>query len=113
MSITLSNTGKFPIHDIEVLDRVRADIPITSGKNQYAITGIIKPGETRIFLYTIRPPKAGAFDLGSAIVMYADTDGNYHKMISNTAGIEVIEPLLKSSTDPVSDWLSTIQSWFT
>ena len=55
----------------------------------------IKAGESRTFQYTIRSRDTGKFDLGQATATYADEEGNYHTVKSNSPMVEVMVPLEK------------------
>lgn len=116
VSIILSNTGQFPIHDIEILDILPPEIALIDGKTQYTIPGIIESNDTRILEYTLRPEKAGVFILNATQAMYADQEGNYHKISSNSVEINVIEPLFPPTDapkppNPLLDTFLSFRSW--
>lgn len=116
VSITLSNTGQFPIHDIEILDTLPREFSLTSGKSQYAIPGVIESNETRILEYSIKPQKAGLYTLNVTQVMYADHEGNYHKISSNPVEVDVIESLIsptykQEQSNPLQELISYFGSW--
>ncbi|MCK4475109.1 MAG: DUF11 domain-containing protein [Methanophagales archaeon] len=93
VTITIENTGTTTLSDIEVVDSLPADFDFVSGEksNKY---GMLKPGESRTFQYTIQSREAGKFDLGQATATYADEEGNYHTVKSNSAMVEVMAPLV-------------------
>jgi PGF-CTERM protein len=62
----------------------------TSGKY-----GSLKPGESRTLQYTIESGDTGKFDLGQATATYADEEGKYHTVNSNSPMVEVLSPLEK------------------
>jgi PGF-CTERM protein/uncharacterized repeat protein (TIGR01451 family) len=94
VKITVENTGTTTIKDIEVVDTPPADFDFVSGDTS-AKYGILKPGESRTFQYTLRSGDTGKFDLGQATVTYADEEGNYHTVESNSPMVEVMAPLEK------------------
>jgi hypothetical protein len=57
--------------------------------------GILKPRESRTFQYALRSEDTGKFDLGQATATYADKEGNYHTVKSNSPMVEVLVPLEK------------------
>ena len=98
ISISLQNLGKSPIHDIEILDDVSSDFPVTEGSTQYSISQILEPGEIRILTYSVRAEKEGSFILNRTKVMFADEEGNYQIIESNAPEITVLSPLIRKST---------------
>jgi len=94
VKITVENIGTTTIKDIEVVDTLPADFDFISGETSGKY-GILKPGESRTFQYTIRSRDTGKFDLGQATSTYADEEGNYHTVESNSAMVEVLPPLEK------------------
>jgi hypothetical protein len=103
VTITLTNTGTTPVHDIEILDETRPEFPVTGGVTQYALPQILEPNETRIFSYTVQGIKAGRYVLNKTQVMYAGEDGNYQRGASNAPVVVVLEPLIAQDTqNPVS-----------
>ncbi len=89
--IKLENTGITTISDIEVADILSPDF-IISGETSKRFE-ILKPGESRSFGYQIQSTSAGKFDMGQATALFADEDGNYHTVKSNSPMVEVIEPI--------------------
>lgn len=94
VKITFENTGTATIKDIEVVDTPPADFDFVSGETSGKY-GILKPGESRTFQYTLRSGDTGKFDLGQATATYADEEGNYHTVKSNSPMVEVLAPLEK------------------
>lgn len=94
VKITIENTGTTTISDIEVVDTPSTEFDFVSGETSDKY-GSLKSGESRTFQYTIRSKDAGKFDLGQATTIYADEEGNYHTVKSNTPMVEVITPLEK------------------
>jgi PGF-CTERM protein/uncharacterized repeat protein (TIGR01451 family) len=94
VKITVENTGTTTIKDIEVVDTPPADFEFVSGDTS-AKYGSLKPRESRTFQYTLRSGDTGKFDLGHATATYADEEGNYHTVKSNTPLVEVISSLEK------------------
>jgi uncharacterized repeat protein (TIGR01451 family) len=94
VKITVENTGTTTISDIEVVDTPSTELDFVSGETSDKYRSI-KSGESRVFQYTIRSKDAGKFDLGQAAAIYADEEGNYHTVKSNTPMVEVITPLEK------------------
>lgn len=92
IKIELENTGISELNDIEISDPVDPDFEFISGETQ-ARYARIKPGESRYFQYTVQSISSGKFDLGPAIIQYADKTGNYSVMRSNSPIIEVMLPL--------------------
>lgn len=94
VKITVENTGTTTIKDREVVDTPPADFEFVSGDTS-AKYGILKPRESRTFQYTLRSGDTGKFDLGQATATYADEEGNYHTVKSNSPLVEVMSPLEK------------------
>ena len=94
VKITVENTGTTTIKDIEVVDTPPADFDFVSGDTS-AKYNILKPRESRTFQYTLRSGDTGKFDLGQATATYADEEGNYHTVKSNSPLVEVLAPLEK------------------
>lgn len=90
--IKLENTGITTVRDTEVADNPSPDF-IISGETAKRFE-ILKPGESRSFGYTIQSTAAGKFDMGQATALFADEDGNYHTVNSNSPMVEVIEPII-------------------
>jgi Translocon-associated protein beta (TRAPB). len=57
--------------------------------------GSLKSGESRTLQYTIESKNTGNFDLGQATATYADEEGNYRTVNSNSPMVEVLAPLEK------------------
>ena len=95
VSVTFTNTGNGPLHDIQILDPTLPELPVFSGKNQTVTSQSLMPNETRILVYSIQATKEGRYSLPPAIVLYAGEDGNYHTVTSNSPTIEVIAPLVR------------------
>ena len=94
VKITVENTGTTTIKDIEVVDTLPADFDFVSGDTS-AKYDSLKPRESRTFQYTLRSGDTGKFDLCQATATYADDEGNYHTVESNSPLVEVMAPLEK------------------
>ena len=94
VKITIENTGTTMIKDIEVVDTLPADFDFVSGDTSSKYR-ILKPGESRTFQYTLRSGDTGKFNLGQATATFADEEGNYHTVKSNSPMVEVMSPLEK------------------
>jgi uncharacterized repeat protein (TIGR01451 family) len=103
ITITLTNNGTTPVHDIEIRDGIRPELPVESGDTQYKLPGVLQPGETRIFSYTVQGTIPGRYVLNRTQVLYAGEDGNYHQLSSRSPLLTVLEPLIpEESQAPVS-----------
>jgi Translocon-associated protein beta (TRAPB) len=96
VTIVLTNTGKAPVHDIEILDSSPSDFPVVTGETQYEIPQQLEPNETRTLRYSVLAAKPGRYVLNKTQVMYAGADGNYYRTTSNAPVAVVLEPLLTS-----------------
>jgi PGF-CTERM protein/uncharacterized repeat protein (TIGR01451 family) len=94
VKITVENTGTTTIKDIEVVDTPSADFDFVSGEASGKY-GSLKSGESRTLEYTIESKNTGKFDLGQATATYADEEGNYQTVKSNSLMVEVLSPLEK------------------
>ena len=94
VKVTTENTGTTTIKDIEVVDTPPADFDFASGETSGKY-GSLKSGESRTLQYTIESKNTGKFDLGQATATYADEEGNYHTVKSNSPLVEVMAPLEK------------------
>ncbi len=94
VKITVENTGTTAIKDIEVVDMLSANFEFVSGETSGKY-GNLMPGESRTFQYTLRSGDTGKFDLGQTTATYADEEGNYHTVKSNSPKVEVLSPLEK------------------
>ena len=98
VTITISNTGVYPVHDIEILDPSLPEFPVVAGVTQYAIPGSLMPNETRFLQYTMNATVPGHYTFGRTQVMFAGADGNYRRIASNAPGVDVIAPLIPPQT---------------
>ncbi|MGB7787592.1 Kelch repeat-containing protein [Methanoregula sp.] len=112
VTITLTNSGLTPIHDIEVVDEPLPEFPVLSGQIQYTIPQMLLPNETRILIYTINATNPGKYTFNGTSVMYAGDDGNYHVIHSNASTVIVLKPLIPSPTPDQSFDLGRIISDF-
>ena len=93
VKITVENTGTMVINDIEVVDTPSADFDFVSGDTSARYAILLKPGESKTFQYTILLRDTGDFDLGQATATYADEEGKYHTVKSNSPMVEVLAAL--------------------
>ena len=98
VTITFTNTGTTPVHDIEIMDTIIPEFTLTSGKTHIATPQTLMPNETRVLTYTVRANKPGEFTLPPASVLYAGEDGNYEKTMSNSPRVTVLAPLLSRNS---------------
>lgn len=92
VKITVENTGTTTIRDIEVVDTPSNDFDYVKGETSSKYADL-KSGESRSFQYTIESIDAGKFDLGQATATYAEGEGNYHTVESNSPMVDVLAPL--------------------
>jgi hypothetical protein len=97
ITITLTNHGTTPVHDIELVDETIPEFPVITGDTTYVIPSVIQPNETRIISYTVTGTKPGRYTLGKARVMYAGDDGNYHRISSGAPSVVVLESLISEN----------------
>lgn len=95
VKVTMKNTGNMEINDIEVVDMPPADFDLVSGDTS-ALYTILKLGESKTFEYTILSRDTGEFYLGQATATYADEEGKYHTVKSNSPMVEVLTPVEQS-----------------
>jgi hypothetical protein len=98
VTIILTNDGKSPVHDVELLDGTLPEFPVIKGNTRYTIPQVLLPEETRILRYTVSATKPGKYVLSGASVMFAGEDGNYHLIRSNAPAITVLKPLIPPET---------------
>ncbi|MFQ6120505.1 MAG: BatD family protein [Methanosarcinales archaeon] len=103
ITLTVKNTGKTEIKDIEVADTIPAYLNYVGGETSKKYASL-KPKDSREFQYVIQSKDAGTFNLDPAIATYADEKGNYYTAKSNTAKIEVIPSLI---TTPIPTIIQT------
>ncbi|MDD4136764.1 MAG: sialidase family protein [Methanoregula sp.] len=100
VTITLTNAGITPIHDIELLDESLPEFPGTSGEARSMIAPMLMPNETRILRYTVSAARPGKYTFNGTSVMFAGKDGNYHLIRSNAPTVRVLEPLIPPPDQP-------------
>jgi PGF-CTERM protein/uncharacterized repeat protein (TIGR01451 family) len=94
VKITVENTGTTTLRDIEVVDTPSADFDFVSGETSGKY-GSLKSGESRTLQYTIESRDTGKFDFDRATATYADEEGNYQTVKSDSPMVEVLSPLEK------------------
>ncbi|MEA1864589.1 MAG: LamG-like jellyroll fold domain-containing protein [Euryarchaeota archaeon] len=92
MTLTVTNTGTTEITDIEVLDTTPSDLIFIDGETSKTYTSL-KPKDSREFQYVLQPSDVGTFNLDPATATYADEEGNYHTIESNTVAITAIQSM--------------------
>jgi len=106
ITISYTNAGSAPVHDIEILDTVPEEFLLISGEPGISVPQSLMPNETRILVYTIRATRPGVYALPRTSVLYAADDGNYYKTSSNAPEVKVIAPLIAddapSGNEPIS-----------
>lgn len=106
ITISYTNAGSAPVHDIEILDTVPEAFLLIDGEPGISGPQSLMPNETRILVYTLRATRPGVYTLPRTSVLYAADDGNYYKTASNAPEVKVIAPLIAddapSSNDPQS-----------
>ncbi|RLG27662.1 hypothetical protein DRO03_11615 [Methanosarcinales archaeon] len=89
VTLTVKNTGKTEITDIEVSDTIPADLIFVSGETSKTYASL-RPKDSREFQYILQLNEAGTFNLDPATATYAGEQGNYHTAESKTTAITVI-----------------------
>jgi hypothetical protein len=98
VTITVTNGGSFPVHDVEILDTTLPEFPVMEGTLHYSAP-MIEPNDTRIITYDVHATKPGSYRFNRTTVMFADNDGNYHVAYSDYTKIEVLAPLAGQGQD--------------
>jgi hypothetical protein len=94
ITITLTNNGTTPVHDIEIKDETLPEFPVTGTGSPSAILPVLEPGETSILSYTVTGTTPGRYVLGKARALYAGEDGNYYQISSGAPSVVILEPVL-------------------
>ena len=110
INITVSNHGKTPVHDVEILDTTLPAFPVVNGITQLSASSI-EPNDSIILTYTVQAKEPGLFSLNKTSVMYAEPDGNYYLIYSNPETVDVLVPLIATPSQDGSD--NFIQDLFT
>jgi len=111
ITITILNKGPLPVHDIEILDTMQQEFPVTDGITRYSAQ-MIEPNDSKILTYTVHATKAGSFRLNRTTVMYADQDGNYRLTYSNFENVRVLPSLIGPSPDESEDnFIQDLIAW--
>ncbi|MHC1571515.1 MAG: LamG-like jellyroll fold domain-containing protein [Methanosarcinales archaeon] len=97
VTLTVENTGTTEITDIEVVDTIPSDLTFVSGETSKTYASL-RPKDSREFQYTLQLNEPGTYNLDPATATYADEEGNYHTVTSETAAIEVIPSLITTPT---------------
>ncbi|CAD7773181.1 MAG: hypothetical protein KBONHNOK_00598 [Candidatus Methanoperedenaceae archaeon GB50] len=97
VTLTVENTGTTEITDIEVVDTIPSDLTFVSGETSKRYASL-RPKDSREFQYTLQLNEPGTYNLDPATATYADEEGNYHTVTSETATIEVIPSLITTPT---------------
>jgi len=112
VTITVLNKGTMPVHDVEIVDATSKDFPVADGVTRFSFT-TLDPHDTRILTYTVHAASAGSFRLNRTTVMYADHEGNYHIVQSNSPGVNVLAPLFSPTPQEESgSFLRDLAAWF-
>ena len=88
MSIRVENKGSGDAENIEVTDTIPMGFKIISGSKS-ANFDLIKPGDYRLFEYTIKATRSGKFTCDPATSTYKDADTNSYSATSNTVSLQV------------------------
>jgi hypothetical protein len=112
ITVTVFNRGPGPVHDVEILDASLPEFPVLDGEMQYSAS-LIEPNDTRTLVYTVHATKPGSFRFNKTKVMYADQAGNYYYTYSGYEKVEVLAPLIAStSQNGTGDFIKDIFAWF-
>ncbi len=88
IAIKVENTGLEDAKAVEVTDKIPTGFEITEGSNSARFEKI-KPGDYRIFEYTLNATGSGRFTCDPATATYKDADGNSYSAVSNSVSIQV------------------------
>jgi uncharacterized repeat protein (TIGR01451 family) len=88
IAIKVENTGLEDAKAVEVTDKIPTGFEITEGLNSASFEEI-KPGDYRIFEYTLNATGSGKFTCDPATATYKDADGTFYSAVSNSVSIQV------------------------
>jgi uncharacterized repeat protein (TIGR01451 family) len=88
IAIKVENTGLEDVKAVKVTDNITAGFEIIEGSNSASFDEI-KPGDYRIFEYTLNATEFGKFTSDPATATYKDADGNSYSAASNPVSIQV------------------------
>ena len=99
VAIKVENIGSQEIEAVKVTDTIPIGFTVVDGLNSANFAGI-KPGDYRVFKYTLQALGSGKFTSDPATVIYRDVDGNSYSGVSNSVIIYVSgEDLIGADSD--------------
>ncbi|MBU4492539.1 MAG: DUF11 domain-containing protein [Euryarchaeota archaeon] len=99
ITLTLKNTGRAELANITVSDTIPEGFTLVSGRPEKNYD-LLKPHDSRIFQYVVKPSETGTFTMEPARVSYYDKDGSIHEGKSDISKIVVIPSSKPSPTPP-------------
>jgi uncharacterized repeat protein (TIGR01451 family) len=98
VTVTVTNTYDERAANVIIEDLVPEELTLVEGNPGWSI-GVLNPGESVTFTYSLKPTRAGTFSLGPAQATFIDVYNDKHESTSGSVTINV-EEMVPSETKP-------------
>ncbi|MBU7039111.1 MAG: DUF11 domain-containing protein [Theionarchaea archaeon] len=101
VTVTVTNTYDERAANIVIEDMIPEELTLVEGNPGWSI-GVLNPGESVTFTYSLKPTKPGTFSLGPARATFIDVYNDKHESSSGSVTINVIEMVPPETKPPTS-----------
>ncbi|MBU7001828.1 MAG: DUF11 domain-containing protein [Theionarchaea archaeon] len=101
VTVTVTNTYDERATNVVVEDMISEELTLVEGNPGWNI-GVLNPGESVTFTYSLKPTKAGTFSLGPARATFIDVYNDKHESTSGSVTIQVEEMVPPETKPPTS-----------
>ncbi|MBU7022589.1 MAG: DUF11 domain-containing protein [Theionarchaea archaeon] len=101
VTVTVTNTYDERAANVTIEDMVPEELTLVEGNPGWSI-GVLNPGESVTFTYSLKPTRAGTFSLGPARATFIDVYNDKHESTSGSVTINVEEMVPPETKPPTS-----------